>query len=508
VATLENAGYITDAPYDDKQYARRNHAWSVVAPPSGISTINISDTPPANPLDNTFWLESDSGALFVRYNDGDGSQWIGVSGGGGATTGYVDTGDQLRVAKAGDTMTGDLHINKSAPSIFLDKTDAAGVAIYGTVAGSMRWRMSLGNTTAESGSNAGCDFAILGYSDAGVSLGVPALLLRRDSGNAQFLGSVTVGIGGSTGTYYFGNTSTKYLNYDGTNFNLVGGGLIAGNINAGQLLASNNVVSAVTTTTGAYQFGTSYTKYLTFDGTNFNLVGGSLIVAANIIGTELKTQSNTTDGIVRFGSAGTNYLWYTGGVFTLNGGGLIINSTVTATGHACRAGLSGAYSGNYFNLNQPGVALWIDTTNVGNITVTSDYRIKKDVLDLPGMWDTVKGLRPIKYTQAEFSPPSHVKLKVEEALKARKEAEEKGEAPPPVKPDGDGIEPMFPADDIERWGFIAHELQATLIPTAATGVKDSPDHIQSPNPFTIIAALTKALQEAMTRIEVLESKIV
>jgi hypothetical protein len=29
--------------------------------------------------------------------------------------------------------------------------------------------------------------------------------------------------------------------------------------------------------------------------------------------------------------------------------------------------------------------------------------------------------------------------------------------------------------------------------------------VQSPNPMTVIAALTKALQEAMARIEVLES---
>ena len=64
---------------------------------------------------------------------------------------------------------------------------------------------------------------------------------------------------------------------------------------------------------------------------------------------------------------------------------------------------------------------------------------------------------------------------------------------------------LFAADDIERWGFIAHELQATLTPSAATGEKDSPDTIQSPNPFTLIAALTKALQEAMVRIEALEA---
>jgi hypothetical protein len=127
--------------------------------------------------------------------------------------------------------------------------------------------------------------------------------------------------------------------------------------------------------------------------------------------------------------------------------------------------------------------LYIDATYQGNFAYTSDYRTKKDVVDLPDMWATVKAMRPVKYTQAEFDPPSAIKAK-------------DGEAPHP---------PMFQADDIERWGFIAHELQETLTPSVATSFKDAPDAIQSPNPLALIAALTKALQEAMMRIEVLEA---
>jgi len=113
------------------------------------------------------------------------------------------------------------------------------------------------------------------------------------------------------------------------------------------------------------------------------------------------------------------------------------------------------------------------------------------VLDLPSMWDVVKGLRPIKYTQADFTPPAQ--LEANEKRKAEGQAVAEG--------------PMFRADNIERWGFIAHELQETLIPSASTGVKDSPDHVQSPNPFTVIAALTKALQETMARVEQLEARV-
>ena len=62
------------------------------------------------------------------------------------------------------------------------------------------------------------------------------------------------------------------------------------------------------------------------------------------------------------------------------------------------------------------------------------------------------------------------------------------------------------ADGVERWGFLAHELQDALIMDAATGYKDTTEEIQSPNPWTVIAALTKALQEAMARIEALEAR--
>ncbi len=117
--------------------------------------------------------------------------------------------------------------------------------------------------------------------------------------------------------------------------------------------------------------------------------------------------------------------------------------------------------------------LYVNTTFLGAISVSSDYRIKKDVEQLASTWQSVKDLKPIKYTHADYAPEGA---------------------------------PIVHADDTERWGFIAHELQETLVESAATGVKDQKNVIQSPSAMTIIAALTKALQEAMTRIEALEAK--
>ena len=156
-------------------------------------------------------------------------------------------------------------------------------------------------------------------------------------------------------------------------------------------------------------------------------------------------------------------------------------------GFMSRAGYVGImhYTAHNFYWDGSGCQVWIDSNNIGYTGTVSDYRTKKDIAPLPSMWDTVKALNPIKYTQREFNPANALK--------------------PKAWKDGEIARPMFVDDANERWGFLAHELQETTIATAATGVKDSPDTIQSPNPFTLIAALTKALQEAMTRIEQLEA---
>jgi hypothetical protein len=168
-------------------------------------------------------------------------------------------------------------------------------------------------------------------------------------------------------------------------------------------------------------------------------------------------------------------------------------------GFAPRSGVSGAYQANNVNISWgPNANLWIDTVNLGVFQFVCDYRLKKDIVPLASTWDAVKALKPISYTQAEFTPSSEKAARVKEAA-ALREADPKAELPV--------YTPMFAADDIERWGFIAHELQETLLPTAAGGTKDSPNEVQSPNMLAIIAALTKALQEAMGRIEALEATV-
>ena len=145
--------------------------------------------------------------------------------------------------------------------------------------------------------------------------------------------------------------------------------------------------------------------------------------------------------------------------------------TVTASGYRGRAGTSGAFS-NVFNTHWSGSAaqLWVDTTNLGTITTTSDYRIKKDIetQTVSGL-DRIIQLRPVTYKQADYGT-------------------------------------LFKSSDDVKEGFIAHELQE-VIPSAVSGLKDDPNQIQTLKLDALCAVMVKAIQEQQYLIESLKSRI-
>ena len=72
LTSIEGAGYIGEAPNDGNKYARQSHAWI----PIDTAAVLVSDTAPASAPDNALWWESDTGQLYIRYNDGDTTQWV------------------------------------------------------------------------------------------------------------------------------------------------------------------------------------------------------------------------------------------------------------------------------------------------------------------------------------------------------------------------------------------------------------------------------------------------
>jgi len=160
-------------------------------------------------------------------------------------------------------------------------------------------------------------------------------------------------------------------------------------------------------------------------------------------------------------------VYNTGGIALCNGAAAATGGIQAGQGIRGKLGSAGAYDTEYMNFSWNGTNLiaYANTSSLGNVTVSCDHRIKKDILPLPSMWDRVKALKPISYTQKAYE--------------------------------------IWTDDSTERWGFLAHELQDTLTPSAATGAKDGPE-VQAPNLLALVAGLTRALQEAMARIEALE----
>jgi len=113
-----------------------------------------------------------------------------------------DTGTFLPIA--GGTLTGALAIAPPSGSVGLTLNKAAsgsGDNIYGATAGLNRWVLQLGDGTAESGSNAGSNFSLSAYNDAGTIVGSPALTIARSSGLATVAGDPTSALGIATKQY-------------------------------------------------------------------------------------------------------------------------------------------------------------------------------------------------------------------------------------------------------------------------------------------------------------------
>jgi len=86
------------------------------------STTTISDNAPSNPTAGDMWFDSSNAVLYIYYNDGDTSQWIGVSQLGGGTLdagGGVTTYATLSARNAATPTAGDLAFVTANKALYL-----------------------------------------------------------------------------------------------------------------------------------------------------------------------------------------------------------------------------------------------------------------------------------------------------------------------------------------------------------------------------------------------------
>lgn len=334
----------------------------------------------------------------------DGSAWRTISPGFGT---YITYTNGVLAAASNDVATITNNYATFTPRTFFYAQNAAGSSVVvlpksasgktssirGMNGSELRWNLELGNSTAESSTHTGSDFALTAYDNNGLNP-LSRLTINRLTGDATFAGDV----------------------YSAQQFNSTTATAVLSAINGGQILLRPNGPTS------------------TVEQVEITALG-DLVASKNIYA----------------------------GTASANGGG-----TYAGLGLRGRAGSAGAYGSFWQNFNWNGSVLtaYAGTSILGNLSFTCDYRIKKDIAPLGSMWDRVKALNPISYTQRAYE--------------------------------------VWTDEDDVRWGFLAHELQEQLAPTAASGVKDGPE-VQSPNLLAIVAGLTKALQEAMSRIEALEA---
>jgi hypothetical protein len=190
---------VGEAPIDGQQYARSDGAWEVVVGGTGGGgstawadiTGKPSTFPPTLPIASS-----------------------GVTGLDTAQSAQ-DTAIAGKVAKGGDTMTGSLAIMPASGSAgltlaasssgdtltwFSKSASGQGNYLDGLTNYSKRWRLTLGDAVAESGSNAGSNFTLGRYTDAGALIDVP-LAINRATGLSTVTADPTAALGIATKQY-------------------------------------------------------------------------------------------------------------------------------------------------------------------------------------------------------------------------------------------------------------------------------------------------------------------
>lgn len=182
----------------------------------------------------TLKMQGDGSSSIFGANAAGGNRWSIVlkdntaeSGGNAGSDFYIqrydDSGAYIDYALSITRSTGDIYfnsptnyfygnitVNKSGPTIDLQATASAqNRAIQGWTNANLRWAAVWGNTEAESGSNAGSNFDILSYNDAGAYTGIPFKIHRANS-VVQFSNIPNIG-GTSFDTYYVPSGSSQNI---------------------------------------------------------------------------------------------------------------------------------------------------------------------------------------------------------------------------------------------------------------------------------------------------------
>lgn len=198
-AFVKAQGYVIGGPYQPL-----NADLTAIAALTGTNTIYYrSGTNVWSPVIVSTGLNFAGGALTATAGGGG-----NVSNSGTPTAGqYAQWTDATHVQGVaaswlplvGGTLTGAVYIDYTNPGLTFSKGSGEAAFLQSTNRSNNqpRWQMFLGDTLAESGSNAGSDFILQSFSDGGAAINVPFKIRRWDG---------AFSIGGPTNTLFASNS--------------------------------------------------------------------------------------------------------------------------------------------------------------------------------------------------------------------------------------------------------------------------------------------------------------
>jgi hypothetical protein len=242
------------------------------------------------------WIEArddQTSILWVRQKGGPWGAWFHDT----------DALDTKKVDRAGDTMTGVLTIATASHSgLFLNSVTGFIDYVAGQRNGLNRWQIYMPDNAAESSGNAGSNFSIGRYSDAGALIDSP-LVINRANGLATFSGGITGNgvvsdTGSGHGTFAFGNNFAHNLTYDGADYALNGGS---------KLTINGNLKVRQDATHGSVSFGDS--AYVYYDGANYSFAGGGVAVTNGRVDVMAPLAPAAGTGHINLGAYGDRDYW-------------------------------------------------------------------------------------------------------------------------------------------------------------------------------------------------------
>lgn len=236
-----------------------------------------------------------------------------------ASKAYVDS-----IIGQGGVIQNSVTLRTINPSLKLQSTSTAQTRSIESMssAGSQRWVMAMADPSAEAGGNAGSNWVLSRYSDAGALIDSP-LSVSRATGTLSTkaisaVGDVTV-VGDinayrsatpTTGIVYLNQSRSAYHHFDGANHILAGGGLNAGAISSGAISCGALNTNGNSITSGSHTMGASTVngQFTINGGLRLNGAGSNMIeLWDNDWGSMFIHHNNENCGFL---GPGGNWLWY------------------------------------------------------------------------------------------------------------------------------------------------------------------------------------------------------